>query len=252
MQTRLPPIHVLERHHHRDTFPKNLAAPVPYTQHLNVLGEYLDVRPTVNDQNKIIAVDGVDQHAVYLLIATLQHHITNDLGCAVRVFGADLGVPAPLIPDLLVFMTKIQHWGEMWAQIAVAPPVQSSSGTASRDGPGALPTPPPPSRPCVYIMPLSPLMATLKAADRVSYPSIYNPNEHFRWLASHWDGYIRPDITVNVQDCYGAIKFPEVLRLQAQNMNTLVVTKGDAGNVSLTPKQLRRVTFEVEEWLQDD
>lgn len=75
----------------------------------------------------------------------------------------------------------------------------------------------------------------------------------WRWLASKWWSKIPPDITINVQD---TVCMPnEVARFVEQHINTLVVAKSPSATGAIngiSPKQLRRIDFEIREWLIDD
>ena len=122
----------------------------------------------------------------------------------------------------------------MWEKIAEAPPPR-----------------PPPTRTglYIYLLPLSPLMATIRVSNHLVLTGIYSTVDHWRWLASHWSGYPRPDITINIEDIADVSVNREILRLQGRDMNTLIMIKGLDGRVDLGPQQLYYICFEVEEWL---
>ncbi|KAL9128703.1 MAG: hypothetical protein Q9217_002664 [Psora testacea] len=251
--TVLPSFRTLARFPLQDDWLLYSASLLPFTHRLAILDQILDVRTTNETQSKVIAVDGSDSKAIELLISSLQHYIAKTLGCVVRVVSPDLVPRAQTIPELYRFMTKVQTWGEMWAEMRGDGSFAQDPCDASvpRHG-GPVMCPPSPGRSCVYILPLSPLTITMTAADRVTFPGADHDNEHFRWLASHWTGYPRPDIMINIHDVDGIVSRREVLRLQSQNMKALIVTKIADGEAIITPQQLRRVTFEVVEWLQED
>jgi len=99
----------------------------------------------------------------------------------------------------------------------------------------------------VNIVPLSPLTITLRAKT-----GIHTSDElqAWRWLASKWWGKIRPDITIHVQDA-GCMP-NEAAGSVEQHMNTFVIVKSSLATGSIngiSPKQLRRIVFEIRGWL---
>jgi len=211
----------------------------PIVQHLSLLNEFLGVRPKYPGQCKVIAIDGFDRNAVQMLIAKLSNHIKR-IKCTVRVIDDDFTrepeVPVDRSTQLCGYIRQIHNWGMMWNKIAEAP-----SPPPTRAGPCA--------GPVIYLLPLSPLMATIRASDHLALTGTYCTIDHWRWLASHWSGHPRPDITINIEDMATVSMSREIIRLQGSDMNTLVVTKGLDGGVDLGPQQLHRVMFEVGDWL---
>lgn len=205
-----------------------------------ILSEFLKIRPNDAAQSKVVAVDGDDKNAVHLTIATLHFHITKDLGRVVRVFGEETPeIFADQRPEFAHFITRVQTWGAMWEAIRSGDaPVASSYRPAGAHQPA-----PPPGGSCVYILPLSPLTATIQAANRGT--------DYFRWLASYWSAHVRPDVTINIQNPEGAISDRQIVKVFG-DLRALIVTKGAPGGIDLSPKQLRRVVFEVEEWIRDE
>lgn len=82
----------------------------------------------------------------------------------------------------------------------------------------------------------------------------YAPIEHWQWMASLWRGCVGPDITIYIRGCekeelnkYGG-GTPVEIRLN--DARSLVVRKPNDGESEIEEKALRRVGFEVEEFLR--
>ncbi|KAL6714245.1 slightly ste11-like protein [Lecanora helva] len=221
----------------------------PILYRLDILGQYLKPRLANAPDFKVIAVDGLDKNAVHLVIATLHHCITQDLGCTVRVVGEQIPlnvstVPTPTALDRL--NEQVHYWNGMWDMMIDDIP----SGLNNHGLPGYLhPSLLTYSHPCIYILPLSPFIATLKASIGMELVGVDGDLTLWRWLASHWAGRLGPDITVNIQETSDIVLDHEVLRIEGESMKTIIVTKARNGGIDITPSQIRRVSFEVKEWL---
>jgi HMG box factor len=82
----------------------------------------------------------------------------------------------------------------------------------------------------------------------------YAPTDHWQWMASLWRGCVGPDITVYTRECekeeldkYGG-GMPVEVRLN--DARTLIVRKAIDSRGEIEEKALRRVGFEVEEFLR--
>ena len=212
-----------------------------YTKDQIVLNDFL-ARPLDVSQYKVIAVDGSDRNGVHLIMARLQLHLHKDLGYNVRVFGEPqtTGSANECSSELAYFAAIVGAWEATMRAIHRAANTSHPTSPAQQL---AL------AQPCVCLVPFSPLMATTRAAARVPFSGAHSNDVHFRWLASHWAGHARPDITISLHETDPVIKHREVLILPGSLMFTLVVIKGQEGGNDVSPKQLRRVVFEVKEWL---
>ena len=216
---------------------------------MSVLAEFMISRPANVSLVKVIAVDGLDRQAVHGMIANLQHRIRRDLQYAVRVINEDyFYLPADQTTELSQFIRNVHSWRAMWETILHAPPV--SSDPRSHNGriqPAAMhPDHPTMSVECplIYILPLSPLMATTQAMHRM-----VDTNDPWRVLSAYWKESFRPDVTINIEDI-GTTYRNEVLRLQVRGMEALVVMKEGNTGLNVSPKQMRRVVFEAEELIR--
>ena len=82
----------------------------------------------------------------------------------------------------------------------------------------------------------------------------YAPIEHWQWMASLWRGCVGPDVTVYIRGCekeelnkYGG-GTPVEIRLN--DARSLIVRKPCEGEGEVEEKALRRVGFEVDEFLR--
>lgn len=224
----------------------DLSAGPPMLHRLSVLGESLMLRAPDTKQFKVVAVDGTNRNVVHLVIASLHYQITKDLRYTVRVVSDNSQPPSSYRPTAIsTYLDHIRDWGLMWAMMLHTHPTRRSSEHSVQ--PALYPATSYPY-PLVYILPLSPFMATLEASK--STELAHHPHDGlWRWLAGHWAGHLRPDITVILRENNNNTMDQEVLRVEGENMRTLLVTNVPDGEIDLTPAQLRRITFEVEEWL---
>ena len=226
----------------------------PVIHKLNALAEFLKKPPTDSTYNKVIAVDGLDRSAVQLVIADLHYNITQDLHFTVRVLSEDPPqFPANEPVALTHFSRQIENWTSMWDVILQAPPPAPRVGTWPEHHQGPVPHASTASpHLCVWIIPLSPLMATVRASIGMALRNNYGSTDLWSWLASHWAGNFRPDVTVNIQEVADSSTKREVLRFEGNDTKTLVVTTVRDGDVHITTNQLERVTFEVKVWIRSN
>ena len=227
-----------------------LESPGKLIARMSILAGSMKSRPATGSLFKVIAVDGADRHAVHGMIATLQHRITRDLRYFVRVMGEDSFYPPFSQPTQLShFIRRVESWGAMWEMILHAPP-NFSNPVFYNGSDKPAPTHPeytimPPDYPTVYILPLSPLMATLHALGQAA-----DLKDPWHVLCSYWKDSFRPDLTVNIGDITNSHCCNEVIRFQGTGMNAIVLTKEGGPGLNATPQQMRRVVFEVEEWIR--
>ena len=227
----------------------------PIIEQIEALSTVLRARPPESSRSKVIAVDGVDRDAVLFMIKYLHYHITKHSGLAVRIFNENFIQPQnPEITELFRYIQVIQDWNMLWnafIELSILIISESASQQKSINVSSSVIT----SKSqiaCVNIIPFSPLMSIGRAASQMPITDACSNETHWRWHAEYWRGSPRPDITINILDPEGTLKDREVLRIWGYNMNTLVITKANSGHVVFTAKQLRRVGFEVEEWLRDE
>ena len=224
----------------------NLAPPI--LNKLDGLAAFLKPRPQDGPDIRVVAVDGLDRNAVHLVVASLHFHITKELLYTARVVG-DYVPPKPFDPSAIIenLSGQIHYWKgmcDMMLSTAIPMPPLPTPPEGSLRHPAA-------SSPCIYLIPLSPLMATIKASKYVELAGTDGNLDIWRWLAGHWAGQWAPDITINIHESSDIMLEHDVLRIEGKGSKSLFITKAKDGSIDLTPAQLRRVMFEVKEWLYD-
>ena len=225
---------------------------LPNMQQLAILDRFLDAKTNQSRKVQIVAIDGDDWNIINLLCSNLRHSLQRDYGRSVLVLGERLPPQQEHLPILFQFMKRVQLWGGLCTNIREhASSTPSLSDPASQHGQPFLP-PPSPDRPCIYVLLMSPLGTTSMAARSVCSPGLDENNEHFGWLASYWEGHLRPDVMISVHNMDGIVRKRETLRMENFGLKALVVTRVQDGKAALTPQQARRVVFEVQDWLDNE
>ena len=227
----------------------------PLRQKLRDLSTVFDTSPQQPLNARIIAVQGTSDEGSRFMAQFLTHNIQKELGIPVRVFG-DLHPPIAAQAEYEQQLHHVRNWFAISDFIArAAPPsierVQSQAVIA--------PTTPLPSINLynanalyVNIVPLSPLMITTEAAiEGPSEVAVWSERK-WRWLLSHWRGGKKPNIIINIQEYQSGVQSGEVLRIIEGDLKGLVVVTATQREVDITAKQLRRIAFEVIEWLRND
>lgn len=108
----------------------------------------------------------------------------------------------------------------------------------------------------IAIVPRYQLTTVDVSAVSMAINDSYSPNDHWRWLASLWRGCVGPDITIVIRgpqegaegsgENWDSVSTGVEVRLQGER--TVVVRTGKSGQID--EKALRRVGFEVEEYLR--
>jgi HMG box factor len=108
----------------------------------------------------------------------------------------------------------------------------------------------------IAIVPRYQLTTVDVSAVSMAINDSYSPNDHWRWLASLWRGCVGPDITIVIRgphegadgsgENWDSISTGVEVRLQGER--TVVVRTDKSGQID--EKALRRVGFEVEEYLR--
>lgn len=233
----------------------------PIFQKFEMMSKILS-NPEDSQLIKVIAVDGYDPKLVESMIDYLSKEVST-MGNVVRVFDDDEVREVIREPtDLKTYKQHIWLWDNLWKYIIKLPvpgPVTTNPNHdttmadmySSADGSSYSKT----QLPFVNIIPFSPLMVSLKATTEIPLNGTYTYDDQTsmyesQWckLARLWSGRIKPNVTVLIQNS-------QEIRLHGiedQNTNNILVTKRNPEYGGLTGKQLRRVGFEVKEWLRQD
>jgi len=227
-------------------------------QKFTVLSEAFRSRPPEATHCRVIAVDGLEPQAVEILVGYLHESFKARTPHYVRLCPA---IPAEVVnSDLRAYSRVITHWDTLWRHFLKVPfPTNSTdAGAPALQQQHALPLPTSlPAGPmveplCVNIVPFSPLMLAYKVALRMPPSDLSTEHQVWRWLVEHWRRLVSPDITISVHKYDITLKDREFVRVCVQNTKILLVTAGESADGPFTAKQLRRITFEVEEWLRED
>lgn len=117
--------------------------------------------------------------------------------------------------------------------------VSSSSGTASYSVP-------------VAIVPRYQLTTADSFACSVPINDSYAPLDHWQWMASLWRACVGPDITVYIRECEKdeMERFAgNLVEVRLQDARTVVVRRGAGSSKELEEKSMKRVGFEIEDYL---
>ncbi|KAK4548050.1 hypothetical protein LTR36_010770 [Oleoguttula mirabilis] len=80
----------------------------------------------------------------------------------------------------------------------------------------------------------------------------YSPSDHWQWTATQWRGVIGPDLTIFVRDAVvGETGKATVEMMEEGNLFVVKRTRSEADKgLELEPSALRRLGFEVSEWVR--
>ncbi|GMF73950.1 unnamed protein product [Aspergillus oryzae] len=135
------------------------------------------------------------------------------------------------------------------AEIHISSPAQSSeNGSVSySSSSGSAPCPVP-----VALVPRYQLTTADAFACSVPIGDSYAPLDHWQWMASLWRACVGPDITVYVRECekdeldrYGG----NPVEVRLHDARTIVVRRAAGSPRELEEKTLKRVGFEIEDYL---
>lgn len=225
----------------------------PIIQKLEKISKTLRARPLCSPPDPVINVDGTDTNLVKYLTNFLHSHISNHTRYNVRVFDHIRSQPEIAeVMDLEAYKRQIETWGKFWNFVfeAAVPPVANSGDASPVTGTAFIHHQTRASY--VNIITFSPLMASLRAATLIPIDDAYGFQDHWEWLAGHWRGLVRPDITVLIQSYEETFMDQDVMRIQSKEMTVLLVTTAKNGDATITDKQLRRIAFEITEWVRND
>ncbi|KAJ9234887.1 transcriptional regulator family: HMG [Paecilomyces variotii] len=230
-------------------------------------------------RGSVIAVDGQDPALVRDMVRYLGSLLTKEGKYAVRVFeGPDIRPRQPSsqagdMGDATVdYLNTISAWHRISDEMvnfitsrskprADRSPQEPGSAVSITSRTAKLdvnsPTSSAPASPQspipIAIVPRYQLTTADAFACAIPINDSYAPLDHWQWMASLWRACIGPDITVHIQECekeeldrYGG-GTPVEVRLSDARM--LIVRKGMDFSKDIDEKALRRVGFEVEDFL---
>ena len=230
----------------------------PLRQKLRDLTTVFDITPQQPPNTRIIAVQGTSDEKTRFMSQFLTHYIQKELAVPVRVFSG-LSPPTAPIADHEQHLHQVRNWITISDFITTAAPpcMQRAQGqTVIASTVPTTPLPPTVTHSAdmsyVNIIPLSPLMITTSAAVEGPAEAAVWSERKWRGLLSHWRGAKRPNIIINIQECERGVEDGQILRIVEGDLKGLIVVTTVQREVDITAKQLRRIAFEVIEWLRDD
>ena len=227
-------------------------APLPLlNQRLDILSKAFLKPSQPAPSAKIIALKAVSQASSNFMAQFLTHHITKDLAYPVRVF-SQLSQPPAGQPSYGQYLHHIRSWQSV-CNFAFSVPPSQRRGTDAASAPRTpcLPSTPPDSAFYVNIVPLSPLAITIEAA-RQNFVDTRSSAEIWQWLSGYWQGTTKPDIIVEVNHQQEGLQDEDVLCVAEKAVKGIFIVTAKGKQVELTLRQLRRIAFEITEWLRED
>ncbi len=101
----------------------------------------------------------------------------------------------------------------------------------------------------VVILPTYQLHASDVYASRIPIADAYSPADHWQWMATLWRGIVGPDITIYIKDSYPEELGREKIVDVREDCGCVVVRK-EKGKSKIEERALRRMGFEVGEWIR--
>ena len=201
-------------------------------ERLEYLSRTLQDPPQDLARNIIIAVDGANSALIHHICGQLYRHLR--LPGTIRVHMMPHAETQQSTTAWHNHLRLIQNWHAVWSDIH-----ECSSEQATNLA--------------IHIVPMSPLMSSITAARHVPVTDSYSSFQHWAWLANHWRGCIRPKVTINVQNFDPSFVGQEVLKVEGTNMNAILLTAfKDNLESPFSARQIRRMIFEVTEWMRTD
>lgn len=254
---------------------------IPFLNKIKILSKNSPpISPSPSSRGAVIAIEGQDTDAVKYVMQYLQDIFSKSQ--TVRGFtgpepnsressrGTDS--PGETTEQYLQYHRTVLAWLNISGEIVdfvnnntVKQESRSSSATPKAESPHptdydnaapAAPTstqhPNPPFH--IALVPRYQLTTTDAHAYTTPIRDSYTPTDHWQWMALLWRGCVGPDITILIRDCekdefeqYGGGN-PVENRLQ--DAGTLIIRRPVGSPVYIEEKALRRVGFEVEEYMR--
>ncbi|KAF2654083.1 hypothetical protein K491DRAFT_717491 [Lophiostoma macrostomum CBS 122681] len=232
---------------------------VPYQVKIKVLGRitppYKEPGPTspaVPIRGAIIAVEGEDKAVVKGLAEWLQEYLAKDNAYGPRI--AD----APKTPDadskdvtFEDYLDLIKEWHGKSQEMKkfITTPISSSDSESDKDKQSAPLTPEPVKKP-VLILPTYQLHASDAYTSRIPIQDAYSPTDHWQWMATLWRGTVGPDLTIYIKNSGESKEDSPSGKLVDINEEARLLTVRKEKGADVEAGALRRVGFEVDEWIR--
>lgn len=244
LNNKIPSLHSSSMHDKRFRFHPSLS------HKLEVLFKVFRPRPRQEHHIQVISVDDLNSELVNYMMRFIHSQVSQIVENSVRIFDDDW-VRARMcdLKDLISYKDYVTLWSTLWRYIlqaslsAVTLSVAQDLKDFSRRQSNLH---------CVNIIPFSSLTISMRAAHDISIDDAYSRDDHWHWLAGFWRGCEKANITVLIHDNNDIHSDHDVAWIDNENTIILLVIISKLGGLVLTSKQLRRVAFEITEWLRRD
>jgi hypothetical protein len=232
---------------------------VPYLVKIKVLGRITPplktpglASPTKAVRGAIVAIEGEDTAAVQELSRWLEEFLGKDKEYHTKIADPPKGPDADK-SDIVFsdYLDMIREWHEKSKEMiefitTAVPMTESDSDDKEMEGNDKASTTI--AKP-VLILPTYQLRASDAYASRIPISDAYSPTDHWQWMATLWRGIVGPDLTIYIKDSKAEELAREKLVELSEDVRCLTVRK-EKGSTKLSDGALRRVGFEVSEWIQ--
>ncbi|KAI1944901.1 slightly ste11-like protein [Ophidiomyces ophidiicola] len=264
---------------------KTLVMTIPFLNKIKVLSKisppFSTSMSAQSCQGAVIAVEGQDHLSVQCVLEYLKNVLSSRDGQIVHIFEG----PDPASPEVptkaeetrdatVQYLKTISKWHKISEDIlrfinnsstisnhqshSLIPSRENSPTFCSLEKRGWFPenrtSQPSDSIFRIALVPQYQLSTADAHACTTPINDAYAPIDHWQWMASLWRGCVGPDVTICIRDCekeeletYGEGN-PVEIRLE--DTRTLVVRRRTNSEKSIEEKALRRIGFEVGEFIR--
>lgn len=126
----------------------------------------------------------------------------------------------------------------------------SPSSDKSKDSKDSAPSSPDLKKKPVVILPTYQLHASDVYTSRIPIQDAYAPTDHWQWMATLWRGTVGPDLTIYVSEGLVGRDGKEGKQVELDEAVRCLTVRKERGD-KFSESALRRVGFEVGEWVRD-
>lgn len=199
----------------------------------------------------LVAIEGDDGPVVNGLAVWLENFLNRSGEVTSRV-EASPQTPSPDASSVtfMDYLNVVHMWHEKTKEIVefITKPVPSAEENKEETNGEGLSSPGPSNKP-VCIIPTFQLHASDVFASRVPIQDAYSPADHWQWMATLWRGIVGPDVTIYVSDVSREELAKEKL-VEVKEDAKVVVVRKLKGSERIDESALRRVGFELSEWIR--
>ncbi|KAF2017394.1 hypothetical protein BU24DRAFT_149715 [Aaosphaeria arxii CBS 175.79] len=247
---------LVPNHHDQSRSVEAMVMSVPYQIKVKVLGRITPplkqpgpTSPAPQVRGAIIAIEGDCAASIEELATWLQDYLEKENEYRPRV------VEPPKVPEddsgevtFEEYLDLIKTWHgrsrEMIEYISTPVAVvkdDEAQSTSSSSEAAILP---------VVILPTYQLHASNVYTSRIPIQDAYSPTDHWQWMATLWRGTVGPDLTIYVHSGENKEGTPTGAKTVELNEDVRLLTVRKDKDKEIDSSALRRVGFEVGEWIR--